>query len=133
MTITLTIGGTAATLCHGPARSTAGNAVGPEGLSLRRSPGILQRTYIGDADARNEHPGGDTVNGSFSVTRIYSSRDAADAGAAGLCAAAVGPGTLAFGSYLTLYSAVLTDIGITQRGRSVRATYAFTGALTQET
>ena len=128
MPITLTPkNGPAATLCHGPARAD-GQAAGPDGLAWRCAPGIQERRYIGDDGPRNEPTGMDAAAGSFSVTIVCASREAAAAKASDIIKNTPRVGTLTDGT-VTLHDCALTEITAAVKGRAVRATYAFSGAL----
>lgn len=131
MTITITpSGGSAVTLCHGPARAE-GNSVGPEGLAVRCAPGLLRREFVEDTGVRIEHAGNDEVTGSFTVQIRTASASAAATKVASLITSTPRSGQLAVGS-LTLYNAALTEISARQRGRAVTAAFAFAGSPTQE-
>ena len=130
MPITITpSGGSAVTLCHGPARA-ADNAVGPDGLVWRCSPGIQERRYVEDTGPRNEATGMDIASGSFSVTIVCSDKAAALTAASSILKTTPRVGTLSDGT-ISLYDCAITEIVAAVKGRSVRASYAFSGALTQ--
>ena len=128
MSITLTpSAGAATTLCHGPGRAL-GNAMGPDRLTYRCSPGIRERRYVEDTGPRNEATGMDVVTGSFSVVLRCSSNSAAATAASAIIKDTPRVGTLTDGT-ITLYDCAINDITAIARGRAVFASYAFAGAL----
>lgn len=73
--MTITIGST--TLCHGQTRSTAGDAVGPDGLEIEDVPGVAVYELIGADRIAPEHVKCDAGTVSFSVTRTFADVPAA--------------------------------------------------------
>lgn len=131
MTITITPpGGTATTLCHGDTR-TLGQAAGPDALQYRRAPGLRERRYISDTGPRYEHTGIDSITGSFNVTIICDSASAAATLASSIISSTPAIGTYTDGN-ITLYDCAIQSATTQQTGRAIRASYTFTGSLTQQ-
>lgn len=95
MTIVITpAGGSAYTLCAGDARAADGTSCGPMDLSGGKTPGTIDREYIGADGVAPEGVGCDRVTLSFGVLRTFATPALASAAAAGLKAAVPATGAV---------------------------------------
>ena len=67
--MTIELGDT--TLCAGQARNSTGSPVGPDGLTISDSPGVMSRQYVGADRVAPEHVGCDSCIVSFKVVRVF--------------------------------------------------------------
>ena len=123
--MTITLGNS--TLCAGQTRNSLGNPVGPEGLVIADSPGVIERTYVGASRIHPEHVGADACAVSFKVTRVFGSVADALAYATSTIFSEDVAGSLKFDNVERIANAAVTQRTAAVSGCAVAVSYTIRG------